>query len=130
MVVPRSRSTAPPSTSSRPAPAGRDRVTLLPGLAFSISGSRRAPGFTRRTTTAPTVAATNTIGTTADGGLASENSLQGTRESREHVLAIERIVLLQEGQATVAPVDPSFRPPSVLLSRDITPDETALPTPT
>jgi len=36
------------------------------------------------------------------GGLASENSLQGTRESREHVLAIERIVLLQEGQAPVA----------------------------
>src|SRR6266566_6789194 len=100
MVVPRSRSTAPPSTSSRPAPAGWDRVTLLPGLAFSISGSRRAPGSTRRTATAPTVAATNTIGTTADGGLASENSLQGTRESREHVLAIERIVLLQEGQAT------------------------------
>src|SRR6266571_492434 len=79
MVVPRSRSTAPPSTSSRPAPAGWDRVTLLPGLAFSISGSRRAPGSTRRTATAPTVAATNTIGTTADGRLSEREQPAGNK---------------------------------------------------
>src|SRR2546422_10961019 len=130
MVVPRSRSTAPPSTSSRLAPAGWDPVTPLRVLASSISGSPRAPGFTCRRTTAATVADTTTIGTSSEGGLASQNGPQGTGESREHVLAIERIVLLQEGQAPVAPVDPSFRPLSVLLSRDITPDETAPPTPT
>src|SRR5438105_6337147 len=110
MVVPRSRSTAPPSTSSRPAPAGWDRVTLLPGLAFSISGSRRAPGFTRRTTTAATVADTTTIGTSIDEGSPSQNGPQWTRESREHVLAFERIVLPQDREASVAPVDPSLRP--------------------
>src|SRR5207253_9114598 len=109
MVVPRSRSTAPPSTSSRPAPAGWDRVTLLPGLAFSISGSRRAPGFTRRTTTAATVADTTTIGTTTEGGLASQNGPQGTGESREHVLAIERILLPQDRKAPIAPVHPGLR---------------------
>src|SRR5947199_7938267 len=63
--------------------------------------------------TTPTPRATGaTAGTaitvvTSVGRSASQNGPQRTRESREHVLAIQRIVLPQHREAPVAPVDPT-----------------------